>query len=138
MEKREVESKIFDNTKENPSKKILVIDDDPEMTRIVSEILSPHHYEVIVAHDGVSAIEKSNQERVDLILLDIRMPLLSGFWFAEAFRQKPQTKGIPVIVMSALAGEEEVQKAYQLGVRAYLKKPFNSATLLDVIQKALA
>ncbi len=118
-------------------KKILVIDDDPDMTRILEDILTPHNYEVLVAHDGMSAVEKTNQERIDLILLDIRMPLLSGFWFADIFRQRPQTKGVPVIVMSALAGEEEVKKAYSLGARAYLKKPFRSEELLTVIQKAL-
>lgn len=66
------------------------------------------------------------------------MPLLSGFWFANVFSKRPQTKGVPVVVMSALAGEEEVKKAYQLGARAYLKKPFRSEELLELVQKAVA
>lgn len=119
-------------------KKILVIDDDHDMTRILEEILCTQNYEVVVAHDGMSAIEKTNQEQMDLILLDIRMPLLSGFWFADIFSKRPQTKGVPVIVMSALSGEEEVKKAYQLGARAYLKKPFRSEELLSVVKKVIS
>ncbi len=119
------------------AKKILVIDDDPDMTRIVEDILSTQNYEVIVAHDGMSAVEKTNREQVDLILLDIRMPLLSGFWFADMFGKRPQTKGVPIIVMSALSGEEEVKKAYELGARSYLKKPFKPQELLELVEKSI-
>ena len=119
-------------------KKILVVDDDAEITMIVEDILKHHNYQVIVAHDGLQAIEKSNQEKVDIILLDICMPFFSGFWFCDAFKKRPQTQHIPVIVVSALSDENNIKKAYQMGASAYLKKPFSSGELLEVIEKAVA
>ncbi len=117
---------------------ILVVDDDVEMTDIIQDILTSHDYEVVCAHDGLLAIEKSNREKIDLILLDIRMPFFSGFWFCDAFKQRPQTKNIPVVVISALTGEEDIQKAYRLGAVGYVKKPFQSEELLETIAKAIA
>ncbi|HXV18812.1 MAG TPA: response regulator [Candidatus Omnitrophota bacterium] len=121
----------------NSKKKILVVDDDVEMTLMIEDILKNNDYDVILAHDGLLAIEKSNHEKVDLILLDIRMPFFSGFWFCDAFKQRPQTKDIPVVVVSALTTEEDVQKAFRMGACGYIKKPFRSEELLGTVKKAL-
>ena len=118
-------------------KKILVVDDDPEMALIIKDILEKNNFEAILAYNGLQAIEKSNQERVDLILLDIRMPFFSGYWFCNAFKNRPQTKNIPVVIVSALTSEEDIQKAYQMGAAAYIKKPFQSGELLEVIEKSM-
>ncbi len=117
-------------------KKILVIDDDEEMAIVMKEILQKHSYDVVHAPDGLRAIEKSNNEKIDLILLDIRLPFFSGFWFFNAFRERPQTKDIPVIVVSAFSRDEDIQKAQEMGASAYLKKPFKAKELLDVVQRA--
>ena len=117
------------------TKKVLVVDDDIEMTMIIKEVLTEHDYEVEIAHNGLEAIKKSKEESPDLILIDIRMPFFSGLWFCEAFKQRPQTKDIPIVVVSALSSEEDVQKAYQRGARAYLKKPFRAEELLRIVQK---
>ena len=119
-------------------KKILIIDDDIEMAEIMGEMLKKRNHEVILAHDGLRAIEKSNQEKIDLILLDIRMPFFSGFWFCDAFKQRPQTKNIPVVVVSALTEREDIEKAYSVGASAYLKKPFQAKELLEVVDKLIA
>ncbi len=118
-------------------KKILLIDDDEELAFLTREMLEPEGYEVLYAADGLKAIETANSQKIDLILLDIRLPYFSGFWFFNAFRQKPQTKSVPVIVVSAMSREEDVQKAYHMGAAAYLKKPFRQNDLLEVVQKAL-
>lgn len=123
--------------KDDTRKKILVIDDDEEMGVVMRDILEKHAYEVLYAPDGLRAIEKSNNEKVDLILLDIRLPFFSGFWFFNAFRERPQTKNIPVIVVSAFSREEDIQKAREMGASAYLKKPFKPKELLDVVEKAV-
>jgi CheY-like chemotaxis protein len=120
------------------SKKILVVDDDVEMTMMVQEILSQKDYEVFLAHNGLAAIEKSNHEMPDLILLDIRMPILSGFWFCDAFKKRPKSKNIPVVIVSSLSAEEDIQKAYQMGASAYLKKPFRPEELITVVEKTIA
>jgi CheY-like chemotaxis protein len=87
--------------------------------------------------DGLEAIETANSQKIDLILLDIQLPYFSGFWFFNAFRQKSQTKNVPVVVVSAMSKDEDVQKAYRMGASAYLKKPFRQNDLLEVVQKAL-
>ena len=116
-------------------KKILIIDDDVDMANMMGEILSTRDFEVVLAHDGIRAIEKSNKEKVDLILLDIRMPFFSGFWFCDAFKQKPETKDIPVVIVSALSTQEDIDKAYRLGAAGYLTKPFKATELLGVVEK---
>ena len=118
-------------------RKILIIDDDVEMANMMGEILSNRNFEVILAHDGIRAIEKSNKEKIDLILLDIRMPFFSGFWFCDAFKQKPETKDIPVVIVSALSNPEDIDKAYRLGAAAYLTKPFKSHELINVVEKIM-
>ena len=119
-------------------KKILVVDDDIEMSQLIEEVLTQNDYEVLLAHDGLLAIEKSNREKVDLILLDIRMPFFSGYWFCDAFKQRPQTKDVPVVVVSALTSDEDVQKAFRMGAVGYVKKPFKSEELLVAVEKAIA
>ena len=119
-------------------KKILVVDDDVEFTMMIEGILKDHDYEVVLAHNGLLAVEKSNQEAIDLILLDIRMPFFSGFWFCDAFKHRPKTKNIPVVIISALTADEDVQKAYQMGACGYIKKPFQIPELLQAVEKAIA
>ena len=118
-------------------KRILIVDDDVEMSLTMSEILQDRHFDVLLAHDGIQAIEKSRQEKVDLILLDVRMPFFSGFWFCDAFKQRSETKDIPVVIVSALPVEENAQKALDVGAFAYLKKPFLPKELLEMIGKVL-
>lgn len=120
------------------NKIILVVDDDEDITLIIEEILKQHDYEVLVAHDGPHAVEKTQQHRVDLVLMDIRMPNFSGLWFCEIFKRKPQTRNIPVVVISSAFHPEDIEKARQLGVKACLKKPFDSEELLAVVEKAIA
>ena len=117
-------------------KNILVVDDDKDMNLMMKKILSGHHYRVVTAVNGLEAVEKTKGNRIDLILMDVRMPYFSGFWFCDVFKKKPDTKDIPVVFISALSGEENVQKAMGLGARAYLKKPFESDELLRVVESA--
>ena len=105
---------------------------------IMEEILKSNNYEVIVAHDGLQAIETSQRSKPDLILMDIRLPIFSGFWFCDAFKHRPETRHIPVLFVSSLSSPEDVKKAYQVGAAGYLRKPFQSAELLEAVQKAIA
>lgn len=117
------------------AKRILIVDDDVEMAQLMKEILSCEGYEITMAHDGIQAIEKSKHEKIDLILLDIRMPFFSGFWFCDAFKQRPETKNVPVIMVSALLDEEQQRKAYDAGASAHLKKPFLPQELAALVKK---
>lgn len=116
-------------------KKILIVDDDPEIVRMIEEMLKMENYEVFSAHDGPHAIEKTNQNKIDLILLDIRMPIFSGLWFCNAFKQKPNTRDIPVVIVSSMLDDETVRKAREIGASDCLQKPFRMEDLLQIVQK---
>ncbi len=119
-------------------KRILVVDDDMEIAMIMKETLERKLFDVILAHDGIQAIEKSKSEKIDLILLDIKMPFFSGFWFCDAFKQRPETRDIPIVIVSGTLEDESVQKAYHLGAAACLRKPFRPAELVQVVEKSLS
>ena len=116
-------------------KTVLVVDDDPGITQLIEEILTIHHYHVLVVHDGLEAIEQTNQHHVDLILMDIRMPYFSGFWFCEAFKHKKNTKNIPIVIVSGYLDEENDQKARLVGAAGTVRKPFTNQELLHVVEK---
>ena len=118
-------------------RKILIVDDDLELTSMMKDILRNQDFEVVAANDGLQAINASKRDKMDLILLDVRMPFFSGFWFCDAFKQRPETRNIPVLFVSALGGEDNVQKAYNLGACGFLKKPFLPEELIEAVDGAL-
>ena len=120
------------------TKRILVVDDDQEIAMIMKETLERSSYDVVLAHDGIQAIEKSKSKKIDLILLDIKMPFFSGFWFCDAFKQRPETRNIPIVIVSGALEQESIQKAYNLGASAYLSKPFRPLELVQVVEKNLS
>jgi len=124
--------------KRKDQKKILVVDDDAEMTLMIRDILEANHYEVTRVHDGPEAVQKANQENFDLVLLDIRMPYFSGIWFCDAFKRRSQTRNTPVIIVSGLPPQENMQQAYHVGASAYLAKPFRPPELLNLVEKVLS
>lgn len=119
-------------------KKVLIVDDDEEMCMVLKDILSYNHYSVELAHDGLQAFQKTHDEKFDLILLDVCMPVFSGFWFCDAFKNKPETQNIPVVMMSGLPKEGNANQAIQLGAAAYVKKPVDADRLLAILKEVLA
>ena len=120
------------------SKQILVVDDDVEMALIMKDALERHQFKVILAHDGLQAVERSKQNNIDLILLDVRMPFFSGFWFCDAFKQREETRDIPIIMISGIMDEENSQKARDLGATACLQKPFKPSDLVQLVEQSLS
>jgi DNA-binding response OmpR family regulator len=119
-------------------KRILVIDDDPELVEVIEAALKEHKYEVFTAKDGLRGIETTNRQAVDLIILDLRMPLFSGFWVCNAFLERAKTRDVPILIISGLSKKEEIEKAYRLGARAYLKKPFHVQELVETVEKTIS
>ena len=117
------------------TKTVLVVDDDPQIAELITEILSGHHYRVLVVRDGLEAIEQTNQHHVNIILMDIRMPYFSGFWFCDAFKRKKNTKNIPIVIISGLLDEENDRRARLAGAADTVKKPFTNDQLLRVVEK---
>ena len=114
---------------------ILVIDDDPDILEALSEILESEGFGIHQARNGLEALEVLEPLRPDLILLDLMMPVMDGWEFAENIRRRPDWAEIPVIVLSADRNIED--KARQLGAVGYLAKPFELSELLSLVQTSL-
>jgi CheY-like chemotaxis protein len=118
--------------------KILVIDDNSYMRKLLESRLKANDYQVVLAEDGKEAINKAQLEKPDLVLMDITMPKMDGFQTAEKLKAHASTRSIPIIFVTARGQEEEIFKATkELGAAAYIIKPFRSEILLNEIKKAL-
>lgn len=117
--------------------KICVIDDHPENVFILQDRLEKAGFEIITAYDGKNGLEKIREELPDLVLLDVMMPGVSGFDVCRSITKDDLTKHIPVILLTALTGTEDLEEGLQAGAFDYIKKPFNRAELLARIKAAL-
>lgn len=118
-------------------KKILIVDDDEELVRILSVNLAMEGFEVCAAFDGMSAVMRAHKELPDLIVLDIRMPAGNGLNVVEKLRASTKTFAIPIMFLSALPIDEVKEKAAQAGVIYYYTKPFDLDSLLQYIKRIL-
>ncbi len=117
------------------AKKILVVDDERHIVRLVQVNLEKHGYEVTTAYDGVEALEKVASDRPDMIVLDVMMPRMNGFDVLKKLQADPATQDIPVIMLTAKAQDADIFKGWSSGVSSYLTKPFNPMELLTFVQR---
>jgi signal transduction histidine kinase len=103
---------------------ILVVDDNRHNQEICRINLELEDYRVTVAEDGAEGLAMVREARPDLILLDLMMPVMDGFEFLEAVRGDPELRDTPILVISAKAMSDDVVRAFQLGARDYVRKPF--------------
>lgn len=118
-------------------KKILLVEDEKNIILGVTICLRSAGLEVAVAEDGDEALKKAENERPDLVLLDLVMPKLNGLDVLQAMKESEAMRDIPVIVLSARAQEEDIQRAMELGAADYMAKPFRPHELLAVIERVL-
>ena len=114
--------------------KILVVEDDFDIQELLHSFLQEAGYEVDVANDGVEAIDIFSNSQFDLILLDIMLPKIDGFTLCELIRKQSQ---VPIIMLTALNGEEEQIKGLDLQVDDYITKPFSMPVLIRKIAAVL-
>lgn len=105
--------------------KILIVEDDISLSQILQIALKTKDYEVDIALDGFEAIKKISQNLYDLILLDINLPKMSGFEVAKKLKMDEKTKNIPIIMITALKQEENIERGFELGCGNYIIKPLN-------------
>ena len=123
--------------KDNLSKRLLIVDDDPNLLRAVAACLRGEGYEVETARSGDEALIHIAQRLPDLIVSDIRMPRMDGYAFARQLRGNPRTDLIPVIFLTAKDESSERIAGIRSGVDAYLTKPFEPDELIAVIGNIL-
>ena len=110
--------------------KILIIEDNELNLKLMKDILESQGYSIETAKDGKEGLEKACTNNYDLILLDLQMPIVSGYDFLRIYNKKT-----PVIVVSACAMENEVNKAKELGCIDYISKPIQIVDFLKTIEK---
>lgn len=114
---------------------ILIVDDDTNSITIAMQLLK--QYKLLTAFDGASALEIVHKENIDLILLDIMLPLMDGYELAQKLKEKEKTAHIPIIFLSARTHHDAIKKAFECGGVDYLTKPFHPSELLARIQTHL-
>jgi DNA-binding response OmpR family regulator len=118
-------------------KRVLVIDDLPENVFMLQDRLEHEGYEVLTAYDGFAGIDKAKTNLPDLILLDVMMPGITGLEVCQILVNDPLTKDIPIILVTAKSGAEDIKEGLEAGAFDYIKKPFNRIELLARVNSAL-
>ncbi len=117
--------------------KILIAEDERDIRELIAFTLRFAQFDVEVARNGAEAVEKAPQVNPDLILMDVRMPLMTGYEACEALKQNPLTKDIPVIFLSAKGQESEIQEGLEVGATEYILKPFAPDELTAQVKQIL-
>jgi len=118
--------------------KILVIDDEPEVVALLKHYLEKSKYEVITAKNGPEGFEKACSQKPDLILLDIIMPEIDGLTVLRQLRAEDSTSKLPVILITAKSGTNNIFEAEKYRATDYIVKPFKLSELLRLMKKYLA
>src|SRR5438552_14783576 len=116
--------------------RILVVDDEPDILLLHRLNLEAAGHEVLLAADGMKALERIAVDRPDCVVLDVMMPVLDGWGVLEALQGRADAP--PVLVVSAKSAAADVEHAISMGAKGYLAKPFNAHTLLDEVNKLVA
>jgi len=117
--------------------KILVAENERDIRELISFTLQFAGFEVVLAPDGVEAVELATREHPDLILMDVRMPRMTGYQACEALKQVPETQNIPVVFLSAKGQESEIQEGLGAGAVKYILKPFAPDDLTLQVKQVL-
>ena len=128
---------LFKPKKKTSRARVLVVDDEADIVSTLQYRLEFCEFEVITAVNGKEGLEKAANEKPDLILLDISMPVMDGHEMLERLKNRPDLKDIPVIMLTAYSDAKDVAKAADLGIVDYITKPFDFTELMGKISNAL-
>jgi CheY-like chemotaxis protein len=138
-----IKLKTFDNdfvhynSDESEKKKILLVDDDPDILRLVEVVLKRSGFTVVTAKNGADALSYLQTDQPSMILLDVAMPGMNGFEVLSQLKTQPNLKSVPIMMLTARSQKEEIIKAIQMGAQNYMVKPFDSKELITRIKKIL-
>ena len=118
-------------------RKILVVDDDPTMVKLINVNLKLNNYSVVEATSGEQALDVLESDVLDLVVLDIMMPGVDGLEVLKRIRGNTETQEMPVILVTAKTQDSDVIRGWELGADEYVIKPFNPLLLVEVIKMVL-
>jgi len=119
------------------NKRVLVVDDDQSIQRVLVQTLQLEGYEVATASDGVEALESLQGQLPDVVILDVMMPKLDGLDVLKRMRADERTHTVPVILLTARSSQEDIWEGWQSGVDYYMTKPFDVEELLRFLSHVL-
>ena len=119
------------------AKKILIVDDSKAIRQSIRFVLEQNDFQVLDAEDGVAALEKLEQEIVDLIITDINLPTTKGIEFMRELKNKEDYKLVPILVLTTESQNTVMEKDKSAGATAWIVKPFSTDKLLAAVRKVL-
>jgi two-component system alkaline phosphatase synthesis response regulator PhoP len=119
-------------------KKVLVVDDSPVIVELVRHAIEMQgKYAVVVAHDGVEALEQYQREQPDCVIIDVMMPRMDGFQLVRCLRGDSKSSGTPLIILTALASPDKELTGFLSGADEYLTKPFKPSALCETLDRVM-
>lgn len=131
------ESKLSNLKHDNEAPTILVVDDSVTVRKVTSKLLERYGYQIVTATDGIEALEYLQHSTPALMLIDVEMPRMDGFEVMQWLRNQPHLQNLPVVMITSRVGDKHKQHALELGVSAYMGKPFQEAVLIEQINQLL-
>lgn len=119
------------------SKTIMLVDDEPHVLEVLRVTLEDLGFRLLEAQDGPGALSLAEREALDLVVLDVMLPSMSGLEVCKTLKETSDNKETPVILLTARSGEEDSKAGYEAGADRYLTKPFSPLTLLTEVVKLL-
>lgn len=119
------------------SARVLVVDDEPEITEIVETFLTEAGYQVMVENQPTRAIEKAQGFNPDVVLLDIMMPVMDGYDVCAALKKVPRFAGTPIIFLTGKDRNDDMGRSFKSGGDMFIKKPFSCERLLEILNIVL-
>ena len=117
--------------------RVLVVDDDPVIVRLLEVNFEMEGFQVVTAVDGQDGVDKARSEQPDVVVSDVMMPKLNGLELTAALRADDSTKHIPIVLLSAKAQVDDVRAGLEAGADDYVTKPFEPLDLIDRVTKLL-
>ena len=117
--------------------RILLVDDEPSIVKMVGKRLEVEGFEVTVAMDGQEALQKAQSQQQDLIILDLMLPKLNGYEVCGLLKRDSRYEKVPIIMLSARAQEKDEKEGLAAGANAFMTKPFKSQELVERIKALL-
>ncbi|HEV8129509.1 MAG TPA: response regulator [Candidatus Eisenbacteria bacterium] len=124
-------------TQEPPKARVLVVDDEPDLVRILEFGLKAAGYQVETANDGQEGLKKAREQKPDIILLDLMLPKLDGYKVCRLLKFDERYKHIPIMILSARTQEGDQNLAHEMGANRFLTKPYEFSEILQHIQALL-
>jgi DNA-binding response OmpR family regulator len=118
--------------------KILIAEDEPDIRELVAFMLRFAGYEVMAASNGEEAVQAATREHPDLVLMDVRMPKMTGYDACRIMKATPDLRDVPVVFLSAKGQESEIQSGLEAGAEEYLLKPFSPDELTNRVRLILS